>query len=171
MRLTNTIRDSFIRAAMQDVPALTNYEDEAHKLLVDDSIEQLPAKLRPLAKDKETSKFLYMKSHYYYNSPFSSVYVFAVRNGGYEPSKPVAAKVLALSDKAKQEKSMRNELEEKLRGVAYGCTTRKALAAALPEFEKYLPADEPAACRSLPAVANLVAEFTKAGWPKNKPTK
>ena len=38
----------------------------------------------------------------------------------------------------------------------------------LPEFEKYLPADEQKALRSVPVVANLVADFTKAGWPKDK---
>ena len=51
---------------------------------------------------------------------------------------------------------------------ALGASTRKGLADALPEFEKYLPADEPAAVRSLPVVANVVADFVKAGWPKGK---
>ena len=46
------------------------------------------------------------------------------------------------------------------------CKTRAALAAALPEFEKYLPADEPKALRSLPSMANVASEFVKAGWPK-----
>jgi hypothetical protein len=52
--------------------------------------------------------------------------------------------------------------------VAEGASTRKALVAALPEFEKYLPAEVEAPVRSLPAIANVVAEFTKAGWPKGE---
>ena len=52
--------------------------------------------------------------------------------------------------------------------AAMSCTTRKALANLLPEFEQYLPEDTPAAIRSLPAIANIVADFSKAGWPKDK---
>lgn len=47
------------------------------------------------------------------------------------------------------------------------CTTRKQAAEVLPEFEKYLPEDEPKALRTLPALANVAADFVKAGWPKN----
>lgn len=42
----------------------------------------------------------------------------------------------------------------------------KALRAAMPEFAKYLPEADKAPDRSLPVVANVVSEFTKAGWPK-----
>jgi hypothetical protein len=48
-------------------------------------------------------------------------------------------------------------------------STRKALVDLLPEFEKYLPADEAKAIASLPAVANVLSDFVKAGWPKNQP--
>jgi len=166
MRLTNVIRDSFIRAVMQDLPSPVNYEEQVHKIYKDDAIEQMPAQLRPFALDKELSVWFDTSSVYSYNAPFSSTYVFTRRGYGYTMSETAKAKVTELTAKAKAQQAERDALEEKLRGIAYGCTTRKILAEALPEFEKYLPADEPAACRSLPAVANLVADFTKAGWPK-----
>lgn len=166
MRLTNIIRDSFIRAVMHDLPSPENFEKQAHDIYKADAIEQMPAQLRPLALDKELSTWFETNSVYTYNSPFSSVYVFTQRGHSYVASDAAKAKVAELTAKAKTHKAEREALEEKLKGVAYGCTTRKMLAEALPEFDKYLPADEPAACRSLPAVANLVADFTKAGWPK-----
>jgi len=171
MRLTNLIRDSFVSAVMQDLPSPENYEEQAHNIYIADAIEQLPAQLRPLALDKKLGQFFNHRSVYSYSSPFSSVYVATERGRDYIPSPSAKTKVDALIAKAKEHDVQRRELKEKLKGVAYGCTTRKALAAALPEFEKYLPADEPAACRSLPAVANLVADFTKAGWPKSAPKK
>lgn len=167
MRLTNTIRDSFIRAVMHDLPAPENYEEQVHKIYKADAIEQMPAQLRAFALDKELSVWFETNSVYSYQSPFSSTFVIAQRGKSYVATDSAKARVAELTVKAKAHKAERDALEEKLRAVAYSCTTRKALAAALPEFEKYLPADEPAACRSLPAVANLVADFTKAGWPKS----
>ena len=60
------------------------------------------------------------------------------------------------------------DLRDKLTGAINACTTRKQAAEAIPEFEKYLPADEPKALRSLPALANVAADFVKAGWPKGQ---
>ena len=45
---------------------------------------------------------------------------------------------------------------------------RAAFVAKLPEFAHYLPAEDAPAGRSLPVVANLVTDFVKAGWPKDK---
>lgn len=78
----------------------------------------------------------------------------------------VKAVVEELEKQNDEQHDSRNNLETKLQAVAESCTTRKALLNALPEFEKYLPADDAAACRSLPVVANVVSDFMKAGWPK-----
>ena len=37
---------------------------------------------------------------------------------------------------------------------------------AFPEFEKYLPS-EAQPTKNLPALANVVADLSKLGWPKN----
>jgi hypothetical protein len=78
------------------------------------------------------------------------------------------ARVNALVTLHKEQKSKMDSLEYRLKAVAEGASTRKALVAALPEFEKYLPSEVEAPVRSLPAIANVVAEFTKAGWPKGE---
>lgn len=165
MKLTNTLRDAFIRAAMQDVPQI-DYDAQIDKLFREAAIAALPAKVRALLKDKECERFV----HFEYRSLtglYRNQHVPCSRfRDDFKLPTEVQAEIRALIDKSDAQGRHRNELERKLRGVAYGVTTRKALADALPEFTKYLPADEVAAARSLPVVANVVADFVKAGWPK-----
>jgi len=58
----------------------------------------------------------------------------------------------------------------KLRNAVDSCTTRKALMDRLPEFEKYFPAEGAPISKNLPALANVVADLSKLGWPKKKGT-
>jgi hypothetical protein len=58
----------------------------------------------------------------------------------------------------------------KLEGAIEGCTTRKALMARLPEFETYYPAENAPMSKSVPALANVMADLSKLGWPKGKST-
>jgi hypothetical protein len=74
----------------------------------------------------------------------------------------------ALVKKKDHDEELRADLHAKIKAVAYSVSTRKALADALPEFEKYLPADDAKAIRTLPVVANVVTDFMKAGWPKEQ---
>lgn len=45
------------------------------------------------------------------------------------------------------------------------CKTLKQARERLPEFEKYPPKDVEKSPTMLPALANLVADLTKVGWP------
>lgn len=166
MKLTKYIREAFVRAVMQDVPKPEDFEAQAHKLVIEDAISKLPAKVQPLARDNEARYCLRTSSHWMH--PFSSVIVFEPRDSDYHPSPEVQGQVDELAEKKRADDKMRNDLQEKLMAAAMSCTTRKALAELLPEFEKYLPEDTPAAMRTLPAVANIVADFAKAGWPAGK---
>ena len=64
-------------------------------------------------------------------------------------------------------KDQRREVYNKLKSIIDGCSTLKQLKTLLPEFEKYVPTEE-APTKNLPAVANVVADLTKLGWPKDK---
>jgi hypothetical protein len=68
---------------------------------------------------------------------------------------------------AHEQNQARTRLRNQLEQAAASATTTKALAEMFPEFAKYLPAEETKA-RNLPAIANVVADFVKAGWPKNQ---
>lgn len=165
MKLTNTIRDAFIRSAMNDVPSV-DYVEQARSLIFADSINQLPPKVLAIAKDKDLSHFVETCNYHAGNLGFPTVCVG--RGERFAPSSEVAVKLEAMRIANEEQTKARRELNAKIKAVAYSVTTRKALATMLPEFEKYLPADEQAAIKTLPAVANIVADFTKAGWPKTK---
>jgi hypothetical protein len=68
----------------------------------------------------------------------------------------------------KDEDEARDAAQRKLEGAIEGCTTRKALMTRLPEFEKYFPAEGAPMSKTLPALANVVADLSKLGWPKSK---
>ena len=68
------------------------------------------------------------------------------------------------------EDDARRAAQCKLEGAIEGCTTRKALMTRLPEFEKYFPAETAPLSKSLPALANVMADLSKLGWPKKPGT-
>lgn len=170
MKLTNLIRDAFIKGVMNDVPSKADNSEAIRKLVVDDMVSRLPTSVRQLWDDKANRHWL--KTDFNSYGSVSVSYPAADRANSW--NKPaltpmVQAKVDMLEVEAKQDRETRSSLEQKIKTAAYGCTTRKQLVELLPEFEKYLPEDMAKATRTnLPAVANLLSEFTKAGWPKNK---
>ena len=165
MRLTKVIREAFVRAAMADVPQ-DDYQAKIHKLIQDDAIAQLPPKVKAIAQDKDLRHFLKTESHYIQGYNCSNV---RVMHPEYQRSPSVNSQVEAMLVALAHQVERINALKAKLQATADAVTTRKALVELLPEFEKYLPADESKAIASLPAVANVLSDFVKAGWPKNQP--
>lgn len=168
MKLTNTIRDAFVRAAMQDVPSV-DYTEQIREIAFKDLVDQLPPKVRAVWDDEKLRG--YVKTRYSVYGNVSVTYPWD--EDFYRNTRPLTAKAakrvadLKTSDDAQS--TVRKDLEKKLHATAYGCTTRKQLAELLPEFEKYLPADDvKAKAVMLPAVANIVSDFVKAGWPKKE---
>lgn len=172
MKLTNYMRDAFVRSVMADTPAadLKAPEEKVHKLVLDDALSKCPPQVRALWNDPKTQAWVntnYINfSDRTHGAYFSSLVVPAANRDNYSMSEKVVEKVKAIGVQQKAVFESRRDLERKLHAVAYGVTTRKLLAEALPEFEKYLPADTEKAVRSLPMVENVVADFVKAGWPK-----
>jgi hypothetical protein len=163
VKLTNYMRDAFVTAVLQDVPQ-TDYHVEMEKEVRNDVIRQLPPKVAAVYDDTELHRFL--TSHYFHEYGIS---LQVPGDRGWCKLSPAAvARLELMKARHDAQAKMLADLRSKLRGVAYACTTLKALAATLPEFEKYMPKDEPTAVRSLPVVANVVSDFMKAGWPKGK---
>jgi len=158
MRLTKLIRESFVRAAMQDVPHI-EYDEQIRKVIFDNVVAQMPPEM---LKAYQKHPKLFNTDGRYIDNQIGYVYLPC----SIAPAPEAIRCALELVEKRRVQKNARQSLKEKLQAAADSVTTRKALIALLPEFEKYLPADEPAACKTLPAVANLLADFTKAGWPK-----
>ncbi len=160
MRLTMNLKESFVRAAMADVPSV-DYDEAISKVACEDAASKLPPKVRAVYADKATRHFVattYIR--------IAGAYLCVPNGGDYSPSPEATLEVERLCKEQKTQADKRNDLRLKLRGCAMACTTKKQLVDMLPEFEKYLPEDEAAACRTLPVVTNVVADFVKAGWPK-----
>lgn len=168
MRLTNTMREAFVRAAMQDVPTV-DYENK-----IRDAVNKEVAKAKKKAgiAGVDESRLADTYSNYVRNSSGNACTSFNARGLLKEERKAIEThpELVALQDAHDAQEKKLKALRDKLTGAINACTTRKQAAEALPEFEKYLPADEPKALRSLPALANVAADFVKAGWPKTRKT-
>lgn len=164
MNLTNFIRDSYVRAVMNDVPQV-DHAEKMRKLILDDAVAQLPPKVRAIWNDETTRNFVNIQWH---DGRYSSTSLMApaASTVAFKLTEKTETKVAQLAAVAETQDETRKTLHAKVRAAAYSVRTRKALVKLLPEFEKYLPADETAALRTLPAVANVMADFVKAGWPK-----
>ena len=168
MKLTNTIRDAFVRAVMDDTPSV-DYSEKIRAAAVKAAVAALPQKVAALWKDSALRHYVKTVG---VHVPGCGVRVPSGCEDSYTAEfkaleKLILAECASLTEAHVAQKQARENLRSKLRHAAYAYTTRKALAAALPEFEKYLPADEAAALRTVPVIANVVADFVKAGWPKD----
>lgn len=167
MRLTNYIRDAFIEAAMQDVPVKCNHSEDIRKLAYEDVFSRLPKDIQKIWKEAgEARDFLKQRHDSIAGVSFVYPSTHEYSSGNRPISEAVKKKINALKVEMDADLKVRRDLQSKLKGAAYSCTTTKQLRDLLPEFGRYLPEEEEKTCRTLPAVANLVADFTKAGWPK-----
>lgn len=165
MKLTKYHRQAFVRSVMDDVPKV-DYETQAHALILEDSIMQLPEKLQKAAKDKVLSQYLNMDHHWL--REFGSLYVFNLRQDGFKLSPHAQVKFDELNELQKAQNLARMKLKTKLEGVINSCSTDTQVRKALPEFAKYLPEAESPVDRTVPVIANLVSDLMSMGWPKDK---
>lgn len=165
MKLTNYMRDAFIRAAMNDVPQV-DYQEQANKLAHKALDDQFHKVFPGVDRLKAGESSWLRQCGVDMPGSLKAVYTIAPHYSCLKKDEKTWAKLGEIAQKHGAQSQQRDDLERKLNAVAYSMTTRKALADALPEFAKYLPPDEPTATRMLPVVANVAAEFVKAGWPK-----
>lgn len=159
MKLTNYLRDAFVRAAMDDVPK-TDYTEEMRGV-INKKVERLQkiAGINNIDQTRLTRLFIYVTGTSYLAAGLTEGELAQIKNS------PEVQKLITLSN---EQKAKLTALQSKLEGVIKGCNTRKQAVEALPEFEKYLPPEDAQALRTLPALANVLSDFVKAGWPKNQ---
>lgn len=166
-RLTNDMRDTFVRRVMDDVPQV-DYEQQVRDAVNKAVMSALPKQVKTLYENAETSGYVNVE-HVSCQDPYMS-FSLPVRNQASLRA-IVNDTVSPFQDGWRQQKKQRQDLTDKVRAVAYHCATVKALQDAFPEFAQYLPKDERDATRNIPMLANVVADFVKAGWPKGKAKK
>lgn len=172
MRLTKSDKAAFVNAVMDDIPYV-KYNDIAHKMVKEWTLDQLPDDLKePVKKygsEQFTSRYLHLPRG------LDNLYVFGpawcCHNAIKTKNPKLWAELEELGLKAIEQTKAHRELHQKVEGMIETCTTLKAAKAKLPEFEKYLPAERlPASTAGVPA-CNVVADLTAAGWPKGKKKK
>lgn len=164
MKLTKSILDAFVSSALKDVPQ-EDYQEQIRKIVYDIAVANLPPAVAKIYQDPDMKG--YINTGYTYAFGTSLCVPFQDAQGKVTVDIPpkIQEKLKELQDKHAEQVKVFNNLEFKLRTVAYGCNTRKQLLERLPEFEKYLPSDTTVST-NLPAITNLMTDFVKAGWPK-----
>lgn len=168
MKLTTYFRQGFILSVMNDVPTV-DHSDQIRTLVRDDLIKLAPPAVQKIWADKKSREWVVTRYGVFFG--VSMNYPAAIAISGERPEKALSPEVQAecerLRDLMLRNKTVRETLHDKLRAVVNGCSTRKQLADRLPEFAHYLPS-EAVKAPNLPALANLSADFARAGWPKGK---
>jgi len=157
MKLNKYQKQAIVTAIMADVPKV---DVAAHRKRMQDGVVKLmsPA-VRKVFKESPSA----LKTRY-----FSDLY----DGVGWGSRELIVGDVSEVeTDKLYEplEAAVRERVAvyQKLKGVIDGCTTLASLKRTLPEFEAYFPTED-APTKNLPAVANLVTDMMKLGWPKGK---
>lgn len=159
MKIDKYTRQAIVKAIMADVPR----PDKAKRRtdLQAAIVKAMSPAVRKVFKESPGA----LKTHYFGDLIYDSL------NWG--------SRDLVVGDVAKEKldelaKPYKNEddairaAHDKLVFAIEGCTTRKSLMNRLPEFEKYYPTEEAPMSKSLPALANVMADLSKLGWPKGQ---
>lgn len=159
MKLTNYLREAFVRAAMDDVPAV-DYKEQM-RIVINKKIERLQkiAGVTSIDYTRLSLRYIYIDGTSYMGAGLTESELTQIKDS------PEVQKLIVLNT---EQKTKLRALSSKLEGVIKGCNTRKQAAEALPEFDKYLPPEDAKAINTLPALANVMSDFVKAGWPKNQ---
>ena len=161
MKLSNTLKKAFVSAVMHDVPQV-DYLEQTQKC-GRKHVERLtpPEILDAIKKYPDW----FEPNGYYTPGYLPMVYVLNPKGnrGLLEKDEQAWQELTVIAEAYAQQEASREELELKLKGVVNGCNTLKQLKEALPEFEKYMPAESEPPSKNLPALANIVADFQAAG--------
>ena len=168
MKLTKADREMFVDAVMEDVPSI-DYDKLAQVAVRDTLLAAAPKPVKELYKLHPS---WLEGSNLRTPDGLSTIYTkLRVPEDGSDmlvTQYPDLWSQLAVwGEFNKKQREERKALRIKLNAMIAGHTTLKSATDALPEFEKYLPWDRDVVKdRSMPAVANVVTDLMKAGWPK-----
>lgn len=153
-KLTSIQKSAIVRSIMNDVPE-TRGEDE-FKVMQEKAIELMSMEIRGIYA-KNPNALAKMHLGYLITPPI-------IVAGDADEKELMSFYNSNMVKKANE----RSSLARKIQGAVDGCNTLKQLREHLPEFEKYYKFLETApVSKNLPAIAGVVAELTKFGWPKD----
>ena len=158
MKIDKYARASIVKAIMADVPKPDKVKRRAD--LQTAIVKAMSPAVRKVFRESPGA----LKTHYFndliYDGMNWSTREIVVGDVSEDKLKELTAPYKAEDEAIRSAKA-------KLEGAIEGCTTRKALMTRLPEFEKYYPAEDAPMSKNLPALANVMADLSKLGWPKD----
>ena len=155
MRLTKYDKIAIIRAIMNDVP-----KPDKEKRRIDMQAALVKA-MSPAVRKVFKECPVALRTTYLGDAIYTGSYGSRELVLGDVPKEAIDA----LLEPYDAEDKARREAEYKLKTAVDACGTLKQLETRLPEFKKYFPTAE-APATNLPALANVVADLSKLGWPK-----
>ena len=160
MRLNKNHKYAFVRAVLNDVPK-EDFNQKRMDLLQGYLTRLMPPEVRAVYDKPELRPYLDKSFYWKHTSgPF-----FGLSEQAMELPKELEENVKTVLEAEREQTERIAQLREKLKAAINGCATRKQAVEAMPELEKYLPAEEEAT-RNLPAVTSTIAALVEAGWPK-----
>ena len=159
MKIDKYVRQSIVRAIMNDVPKPDKVKRRAD--LQAAIVKAMSPDVRKVFKTSPGA----LKAHYFGDLVYDSL---NWNTRDVVVGDVTEAKLDELAKPYKDEDEATSAIRCKLEDAIEGCTTRKALMTRLPEFEAYFPSEEAPMSKTLPALANMVADLSKLGWPKGK---
>jgi hypothetical protein len=156
MKITKLQKEAIVRAIMNDVPKPD--KSKRHAKVQADLVKAMSPECRKLF-NKRPEIFL---SHHTGDITYDGC-SWGLRHVviGDAP-KGTLEKIL---EPYKIEDGEYHNAQINLKSAIMACTTLKALETTFPEFKKYFPT-ETQPTKNLPALANVVADLSKLGWPK-----
>jgi hypothetical protein len=157
MKLTKYQKQGIARAIINDIPPV-DYNKRREEL----QAAVVKAMSAPVVKLYKVCPNALRKAH-------AGNYVLGDR---YDENWVIAGDVTdkqveAMTKKYIDENDARYAAKRQLEAAINGCNTLKQLMTTLPEFEKYYPT-EAQPTKNLPALANVVADLSRLGWPKGE---
>ena len=160
MRLTNQLKEAIVRAIMQDVPKPDC--SKRHETVQAALVKAMSPACRKVYKSLFNPKKV-----------FRTTFAGTLYNGtAYDTREVIVGDAPSglLSELLKPydaEDAKYAQAKRNLQQAVMACTTTKQFKAAFPEFEKYAPTENQPT-KNLPAMANVVADLSKLGWPKGE---
>lgn len=156
MKLTKWDKQAIVKAIMADVPKPD--KKKRHVEVQAEIVKLMTPACRKVYKEMPDALREHSTGSWTYDGVNYSTY--RVVQG--DVSDKDIAKV---REKYDAEDKKYSDAECHLKGAIEACSTLKQLNDRLPEFKKYFPTEEKPVA-NLPALANVVADLTKLGWPK-----
>lgn len=160
MKLTKLTKEAIVRAIMNDVPRPD--KTKRHAAVQAAVVKAMSPECRKLYNKTPSALVEHHTGTVTYDGVSYSTYHIVK---GDVPEDSIRAILKPYED----EDAARAKARRQLWAAVEGCNTLKQLETALPEFKKYFPTEQQPT-KNLPALANVVADLSKLGWPKKPGT-